>query len=487
MRIPAKEWHWFGWRCPPTTWHAVLIAATLLVCYSYFPDLKGGWNQDSRFGLTRAIVEGHRLYTDGYNRDAGDRAVWKGHTYSDKSPGLALSAVPVWEATRVVLLLAHRDASDPHWVEAERYLATVVSVALPGALAAAVLFLIALKLGASVNGAGFAAVAWGLATPFWCYATLFWGHAAAAAYLVFALAAAVSLRELGSPRRDLLLGISVGVAAGFAVVTESPAAPPAVLLALLALANARLHGGRRLLRVATGVAAGALPCLLVLLVYNTLAFDSPFRFGYSLAAEQDWPLMHQGLLGVTYPKADVLQQLLVGSCRGLLPLAPVVGAAPLGLWLLWKHANARASVLVMTAIAVYYVLLNASYADWQGGSTYGPRLLSAALPFLCLPLAILWTRSAPVFRWLLAMLAFYGAFISLVAVSTLPMPPEIEDSPVEYLLWPLFRDGHLSRNLGMSTGLRGLASLIPLLLFLGAASIAWAWLRKQSADERAGA
>jgi hypothetical protein len=293
------------------------------------------------------------------------------------------------------------------------------------------------------------------------------------------LAAAVSLRECGSPRRDLLFGIAVGVAAGWAVVTESPAAPPAVLLALLAMANARFNGGRRLLRVAAGVAAGALPCLLVLMVYNTLAFDSPFRIGYSLGIPQDWPLMQQGLMGVTYPKADALYQILVGRYRGLLPLAPVVGAAPLGLWLLWKHANARASVLVITVIAVYYVLFNASFEAWHGGATYGPRYLSPALPFLCLPLAILWTRGVRVLRWLLAALAFYGAFLSLVAVSTCPMPPEIEDSPVKYFLWPLFRAGNLSRNLGMSTGLRGLASLIPLLLILGASSAGWVWLRKQ--------
>ena len=65
-------------------------------------------------------------------------------------------------------------SSDPHWVDAEKYLARVVCVALPSAMAAAFLFMIALKLGASLNGAGFAAMSLGHATPLWCYATLFW-------------------------------------------------------------------------------------------------------------------------------------------------------------------------------------------------------------------------------------------------------------------------------------------------------------------------
>jgi len=464
------------WQCPETIWHALVIAAALLASYSYFPG-PGGANQNSRFGLTRAIAERHTLYTEGYDGDSIDRAFWGGHFYSDKAPGLALSAVPVWEACLVVLHAAHKNPSAQRSVLVGRYVVTLVCVALPSAVAAAILFLIALKFGASVGGAGFAAVTLGLTTPFWCYATLFWGHALSAASLFFAFAAVVSLREFDSPWRDLSLGISVGLAAGWATVTEFTAAPPAAILASLALVYASPGGGRRLFRVATGVAAGALPCILVLMIYNTLAFGSPLKLGYAISAQQDWPLMKQGLMGVTYPKAYVLREIIVGRYRGLLPLAPLVGTAPFGLWLLWKQANARGSALVATAIALYYVLMNASYASWDGGYSYGPRHLSPALPFLCLPLALLWTRSSPAIRSLLAVLAFYGAFISLIAVSTNVMPPDTAKSPVQELLWPAFHAGNLSQNLGTFTGLRGLASLIPLFLVWGAAIAAWVWLR----------
>ena len=465
------------WRCPPTIWQALLITATLLISFSYFPDLRGGWNQDSRFDLTRAIVENHSLYIDGYDENTGDKAFWEGHFYSDKAPGLALSAVPVLEAGRVALHAVQKDSSGPRTIVAERYLVTVVCVALPSALAAAALFLVAVKLGASVNGAGFAAVTFGLATPFWCYATLFWGHALSAACLFFAFASVVPLREFVSPQRDLLLGIFVGLMAGWATVTEFPAAPPAAVVAALALAYAWPGGGWRLFRVATGITIGVLPCLVVLMIYNALAFGSPFKLGYAISAHQGWPLMQQGFMGVTYPKANALREILVGRYRGLLPLAPIVGAAPFGLWLLWKQRNARGSALVVTAIAIYYILLNASYAVWYGGYSYGPRHLSPALPFLCLPVALLWTRSSLVFRSLLAVLAFCGVLVSLVAVSTNTLPPDYVKSPVQELLWPAFRAGHLQANLGKLTGLQGLASLIPLLLFWSAAFTAWMWLR----------
>ena len=473
----------FRWRCPPTIWQALLIAVTLLTSYSYFPDLRGGWNQDSRFDLTRAIVENHRLYIDGYDGNTGDKAFWEGHVYSHSAPGLALSAVPVLEAGRVALRAVHKDSSGPRTIAAERYLVTVVCVALPSALAAAALFLVALKLGASVNGAGFAAVAFGLATPFWCYATLFWGHAVSGACLYFAFASVISLREFVSPRRDLLLGIFVGLTAGWATVAELSAAPPAAIIAAFALACAWPGGGSRLFRVATGIAIGALPCLVLLLTYNTLAFGSPFRIGYAISAQQGWPLNQQGLIGVTYPKAHALLEILVGRFRGLLPLAPIVGAAPFGFWLLWKQRNARGPFLVVTGIAVYYILLNASYVVWYGGYSYGPRYLSPALPFLCLPLALLWTRSSLMIRSLLAVLTFWGAWVSLLAVSINTMPPDYVKSPVQDLLWPAFRAGHLQGNFGMLTGLRGLASLIPLLLIWGAAFAAWMWLRHRLVPE----
>jgi len=299
----------------------------------------------------------------------------------------------------------------------------------------------------------------------------------AAACLFSAFASVVLLREFVSPRHDLLQGIFVGVTAGWATVTEFTAAPAAAIVVSLALAYAWPSGRRRMFRVATGVMIGASPCLAVLLIYNAVAFGSPFKLGYAISAQQGWPLMKQGLMGVTYPKVYVLREILVGRYRGLLLLAPIVAAAPFGLWLLWKQGKARGSVLAVTAIALYYVLLNASYAVWDGGWSYGPRHLSPALPFLCLPVALLWTRSSWLFRSLLAVLAVYGVLVSLVAVSTNTMPPVNVKSPVQDLLWPAFRAGNLCGNWGKLIGLRGLVSLLPLLLIWGAASAAWVRLR----------
>jgi len=51
-----------------------------------------GWNENSRFFLTRAIVDEHRLEIDSFANQTGDRSFFKGHYYSDKDPGISLIA-----------------------------------------------------------------------------------------------------------------------------------------------------------------------------------------------------------------------------------------------------------------------------------------------------------------------------------------------------------------------------------------------------------
>src|SRR5260370_2971560 len=152
--------------------------------------------------------------------------------------------------------------------------------------------------------------------------------------------------------------------------------------------------------------------------------------------------MQQGVFGVNLPKMIRLRQLWVGAYRGLLPLAPSLAVAPFGLAaLVLKDARARRVALVATIIAVYYILLNAGYTYWEGGWSYGPRHLSPAIPFLCIGLATFWTSTPRIFRWALAAASSYGVAITLVAVSTMPLPPANIRHPVSEFLLPAFRDG----------------------------------------------
>jgi hypothetical protein len=469
------------------------LAACLFAAYAYFYQA-GGWNQNSRFALVRAIVEQGTLRIDDTvqfqgRRVTGDLARHHGHTYSDKAPGLALVAV----APVMIAYVFLTEPASRAGIAALSYIATLAAAALPTVLAALLVLWLAEALGASRGGAVFAAAVFGLGTPAWCYATLFFGHALATACTVIAFGAAVALRDPTSPRSDVLLATGVGVAAGWATITEHPTAIPAAIIALLALAHAFPGGAARRVRVLAGVASGALACAAVLALYNQAAFRAPLSLGYASEAG-GFEGMKQGFLGVLYPKLDVLAELLVGRYRGLLYLAPVLAAAPLGFVVLIRAPASRVPAIAAAAIAAYYPLFNAAYFYWDGGSSYGPRHMAPGLPFLSLALAPLWSRAQPAVRVALAALALYGAALALVAVSTTAQPPEYYKNPVSQLLWPSFEKGHLSINqqgfvddnlrrqrdpvahawnLGEKLGLTAHASLVPLFAIWGALGIAW--------------
>jgi hypothetical protein len=463
---------------------AFLLALAAGFSFAYFYQA-GGWNQNSRFDLVRAITEDGSLAIDRFAGNTGDKARFGGRLYSDKAPGLALAAVPGVALARPLVKLFGTDPAGPRGVGILSYLATLFAVALPLAAATGALSLAARRLGADGAGASFVALVFALGSPMWAYATLLWGHGLASACLVLAYVAALSVGDTASRRRDLLVGLLVGLLGGWAVVTEFPTLPPAALISVLALRQARRGGWPRVLPVAAAVAAGAAICATVLLVYQAAAFGSAFTMGYSHV--EGFTGMKQGFLGVTYPKPFVLAEIIGGRFRGLLPLAPVLALGPVGLVLLWRRATWP--VAAALSIVVYYLLFNGAYTYWNGGWSYGPRHIAPALPFLALGIVGVWVRVPSWGRALIATAGAWGLAMSLIAVSTTAQPPEFVGRPVGQLLWPAFRDGDLSLNhqsfleggadgknlrggriphdawnLGELLGLRGHASLVPLLV-----------------------
>ena len=473
---------------------AVVLAAALFVSYAYFYQA-GGWNQNSRFALVRAILERRTLQIDAYHLHTGDLAFWNGHYYSDKAPGSSLLAVVPVALARGIDRLVGVDPEDFPGIAWTSYVAAVSTSGVGAVAAALAVFWLSRRWGASRPAALFASTAFGVATPAWCYATLFMGHALTAGCLMLAFAAAAEIGEpLRDPHRPAWL---IGLAGGWAVVTEFPAAVPVALIAALALAGARRAQPAGLRAVCGRIAAGGAIPAAVLLAYNVLAFGSPFHLGYTSEADPRFDIMRRGLFGISTPEWWRLREILFGSYRGLLPLAPLMGAAPIGLVLLARARDRRLAAWTAAAIAAFYVLLNASYFYWEGGWAYGPRHVVPALPFLALGLAPLWDAGRAAGRTLLGGGWFWGAALTLIAVSTTPQPPAIVYMhPVRELLWPAFRDGDLSLNhqtmvhrsadasklrgggvphaawnLGELAGLRGRASLLPLALVWAAASV----------------
>jgi len=483
----------------PARWKlALLLGSVTFFSFIYFYE-GGGWNQNSRFDLLRAIVERHTLAIDAYHQNTEDKAHFQEHYFSDKAPGLVLFAVPVAIAVRPALRIAGFDPESPRGEEIFSYLAIACSVALPAALAGVCVFFLGLRFGASVNGAAFSTLAMTLGTPFWAYASLFWAHALVGACLIFAFASALRLRETQGPRADFFWALAVGLAAGWATVTEYPAAPASALLAFFALSQVWPRGNAARWRTVLGVGLGATICIVVLSSYLHAAFGS-FRPSYSYYDPQSFSFMQQrGYFGLTYPHPDRLLKLLFGSSRGLFFSSPVTLAAPLGLWWLAKDRTHRVPALVAAAIVAYYLLFNASFYWWKAGLSFGPRYAGASFPLLCIGLAIAWQRATPAWRRVLVVLALVSVFIALTVVSTTSELSMQDTCPILHSAWPAFWRGQLALNrvsmlsvaeaassrqsgafnLGQLLGLHGLASLIPLFAIWILAVVLWIRLHRR--------
>ncbi len=472
-----------------------ILCVLLSLSYAYFYQA-GGWNQNSRFALVRAILERQTLQIDAYQLHTGDRALWNGHYYSDKAPGVSLAALLPSAAARVTARAVGVDPEGFPGLAWTSYVATVCTAGLFTALAALAIFVVTRRWGYSTGASLFAALAFGIGGPAACYGTLFMAHGMTAGCLTAALALVLLLDDADARRRRDV-AVALGLATGWSVVTEFQSAIPAALIVALALTRAAKAPREdfaaftwRLL-----VAGGA--CAVVLLTYNALAFGNPLHLGYQ--SEERFEELRRGFFGITTPELWRVRELLFGAYRGLLPLWPLAALAPVGLLSAARDPRRRATALTALFIAVYYVILNASYHYWEGGWAYGPRQIMSAMPFVALGLAPLWDARRLWFRGVLAAAFAWGTALALVAEATNPQPDAAIKSPVTELMWPAFRDGDLSLNsqtvvhsvppggqrpgrdvpraawnLGEIAGLHGRSSLVPLgVIWIVGAGLLW--------------
>jgi hypothetical protein len=403
------------------------------------PQEPGNWQVVTRLGLTLSIVESGQLNIDRFADRTGDKALFEGHYYADKVPGLSFLALPVVAATALVINATGGDVDSDRNFERFARTATIAVNGLISALATVLLFLTAIRLGATRTGALFAAGALAFATPFFGWSTAFFAHSVSGSLLLFVAAAIAfafvdaSAGQSRSP--SMLFGLGLGMLLGYALVVDLTAAPACLLGGVLPLALAARLGAVPFFRMASGLAVGGVLGLLPLLVYNQLAFGSPFTLGYSLVVDAEG--MQQGFFGITWPKPGVVVQLLFGLYRGLLPLSPILVLVPVGLYVMWRAPRTRVAAGAILFVLCSFLWINASYYEWDGGESTGPRHLVAMLSLCCLALAFAWPRRFWARTVTLVLLAASLVLSLICAVAGMFAPDEIRNPLVHFLL-PIF-------------------------------------------------
>jgi hypothetical protein len=488
-----------------------IVFAAALLSFAYFGQ-GGGPNQNSRFDLVRAIVDEHTLRIDSYAKNTIDKSERDGHFYCDKAPGLSFAATLPYAALRVV---RGGGPLRPAAVRGALWFCTIAVVGAMSAAAAAALFALLRRMRVGATWALASVFAWCFGTNAFAYSTIFVAHQLVASLVIVSFAIVQR-----ADARDAKWIALAGFAGSWAAISEYPAA----VLGLMLFAYGALRLG---LRAMIPFALAALPPIALLAVYNRACFGAPWSLGYQHLAEREFQsVIDRGFFGIGGPSPRAMAELTFGEFRGLLPLSPFVATAVPGFVLLLRRRELRLEGALCLAASAFLALLNASYQRWDGGSAMGPRYFVPALPFVIVACACafdhasrLAARAPRLAAGTIASCAIaYSVAVCTMCVAVMPefpdatLPSPVEGirppnprHPITTLVLPLFFEGHVGEkadfanggigfaslvrghdgdawNAGEKIGLRGTATLVPLVFLWAIAATALAWGARASSE-----
>ncbi|HEX2908462.1 MAG TPA: hypothetical protein VHO69_16440 [Phototrophicaceae bacterium] len=452
------------------------------------------WGANSRADLVYAVGDKGVLYIDDYHENTGDKAQFEDHYYTDKSLGPSLVALPFYLVFKAVAALppierfiesgqglgSFNDTLNPdgQGVRPEAVyqglaltFMTFFAMAIPSAILGVVVFLFAARFANRDWYAFILALAFGLATIAFPYSNVLYQHQLAAfgAFVGFFL-----LWRVIYEKASLNWLWVVGLLFGLATITEYPVVPFLGIIFLWAII--KMPNRLALYRVVLA----AVPLGLIFAAYNYAVFRTPLPVGYEYST--NWQNEHQtGFMSLTTPSLERLYGLTFSPVRGIFLISPFLLLAVPGFFTLWREQkDQRGAAIVIDLVVIGFFTYNAASSMWWGGFTVGPRYLIPMLPFLTLPIIFtlnhwlqrLWGK---LLVGLLIVVSLANVWIMTIAGQGWPPVDEWPltfaqmnaTSPlVDYSL-PLFLKGEIARNYGIILGLRGFASLLPLLIAVG--------------------
>lgn len=427
----------------------VIAVFALLTIYftGVFPP-HANVNELSRFQAVVAFVERGTFAIDEELRRLGDhedKAMWGGRFYSNKAPGLAFAAIPVYRALRSVFP-PPRSGTDAIFVWVRLLTVSAVSVLALWRFARLLRYL---------GGGGevaliAAAVAFG--TPFFFYARSFFSHAWTASLLILAVdRIRASQRD---PRGGGGAAFAAGLLAGWAAISEYP------VFILLPLLGLRAFAGGKWTRALAFGAAAAIPIGL-LLVYNAACFGSLWTLSSAREAHPQFAeLAGRGVFGIGTPRPRILLSYLFHDNRGLLLAAPFLAWSAWGFARSWRSRSGRSrpDLALCLTITLVFLAVMSGYPNWEGGWCLGSRYLVPVLfvAAIAIPHALESRLSRGLF---VAAAAFAVAHHALLTSSFPYFPPSLPWPAATGSLWFLKRQ-FVAPNLGTLVGLSPLVSLV---------------------------
>lgn len=385
------------------------------IVYGYF-YAGAGWNQNSQFDLTRAIVELHTFAIDAYASNTGDVARAGDSIYTNKSPGLSFMGVVPYAIVHAVEQWSGADPNDARVLAISHYLCSVAIVATLGALIPALLYLEGRRRRFSPAWCVTVALAIAFATQVFPYSTFFILHVPSGALM---LAALLWKRDFGA-----------GFCAGLATIVNYLCAP-----AIVAFAFLRGRGG------AFRFIAGATPPLVALAAYQRICFGSFTTL--SIVREDERFLTKGTAMGVFgWPSFDAFYGITLSPYRGLFYFAPLLLMCFAGMMVWFRRRERLPELVAIVFVSSVFFLFNIMFNGWEGGFGIGARYLVPVIP--CAGLAILYCGGS--IRSLVIALAVVSFVINFTASAVDPQPSGTIPRPLTQYLVPLLIHGHFSSD-----------------------------------------
>lgn len=430
------------------------ILGLLFLCHVYFFQIYPNFlptNEYSRFLLVSAVVDYHTIQIDEPMKRFGlnqDRAVYQGHSYSDKAIGTSVIGIPVY----FLLKLVGVECSPRIWI----LLLRVFCVTIPSILMIRPLVRLWRRMAPGQEQFIPSAVfGYAFGTMAVTYSMQFISYYIVGVFLFYSFYFIYEHCVTGK-RSLLLLG---GVFSGAAAMSEYPAVFAVTVLFLYTFW--RLPRRRDIWLYILGAA----PFAALMLGYNAMIFGTPFDVTYRHMADTTHVGQHaQGMVGISFPTRAAVYGLLFGRKQGLFVLSPLLVFGLPGFLLLYRKQEWKKEAWLFAGMTACYLFLYTGAVNWDYGWAFGPRYLSPMLPFLMSAVvacvAEIYRRNNPWLRWLWIFCVLISCGYCIVGTITFPFPAAEIRNPYFQLSLPMLLHGTVSTSLGEFFGLPPIGSVV---------------------------
>lgn len=432
---------------------------TLILVYLFFVQWYG-WNEQSHFSLTRAMVEEKKFEIDSYANQTGDRSFYKNHYYTDKNPGLSFLASPIYltwsfiynffpqkfkqnysgdnrfviELQDAVVILTYIDPG--FFTFSAMIFLTFFLSSIFSALTAVLIYKTS-KHYTTEKYSLLVALAYGIGTIAFINALHFMSHSLATFLSFLSFFILFTQKDAGWKKFGL-----AGIFAGFAMVVDQLN----LLIALPLLFYAFYVNKKKSILFLSGLIIGVMP----LLIYNFLNFGhllsmalvhidrsifktahpETFLFSGKNLGEKFFKASFDltGILEFFHfkpnPNPYIMLRLLFYPYRGLFVYSSILFLSFIGMvFMLKKH---RAELILILFIFFSFLYFISMRSSWWGGYCFGPRYLLPVVPFLTFPIAFIFkNHRSKLFLILILSLVFLSIFINLLGLQ--PAEEDIYD------------------------------------------------------------